>query len=147
MKRIQTFESFINSVIEEKSHVSENKPVDESLQFGSYHFNDRTSFGEHADDLPEKGESKFLVMSHTEVELDGRRYRLDGQHTSFGQGSKRHVIGIFDDEAYAMAAYNTAARKPEGAYVSFSMGTLTAKSKFTFSYVEKQGKLAKIKVK
>ena len=32
MKRIHTFESFINSVIEEKSHVSENKPVNENTR-------------------------------------------------------------------------------------------------------------------
>ena len=134
MKKVLSFEDFKNS-------------VNESIQFGSYHFSDRTSFGEHSDDLPEKGESKFLVMSHTEVEFDGRRYRLDGQHTSFGQGCNRYFIGIFEDEASATEAYKQAMKKPEGAYVSFSMGTLTAKSKFTFSYIEKEGRLAKIKIR
>ena len=134
MKKVLLFEDFKNS-------------VNESIQFGSFYFSDRTSFGEHSDDLPEKGESKFLVMSHTEVEFDGRRYRLDGQHTSFGQGSKRYIIGIFEDEASATEAYKQAMKKPEGAYVSFSMGTLTAKSKFTFSYIEKEGRLAKIKIR
>ena len=138
MKNIKTFEGFRKDGY---------KPVNESIQFGSYYFSDRTSFGEHSDDLPEKGESKFLVMSHTEVDLNGKRYRLDGQHTSFGQSSKRYIIGIFDDEAAATEAYRNAIKKPVGAFVSFSMGTLTAKSKFAFDYNEKDGHLAKIKVR
>ena len=133
MENVLSFEDFKNS-------------VNESIQFGSFYFSDRTSFGEHSDDLPEKGESKFLVMSHTEVDLNGKRYRLDGQ-TSFGQSSKRYIIGIFDDEAAATEAYNNAMKKPVGAFVSFSMGTLTAKSKFAFDYNETQGHLAKIKVR
>ena len=134
MKNIKTFEGFRDS-------------LNESIQFGSYYFSDRISFGEHSDNLPEKGESKFLVMSHTEVDLNGKRYRLDGQHTSFGQSSLRHIIGIFDDEAAASEAYKNVMKKPEGAFVSFSMGTLTAKSKFAFDYNEKQGHLAKIKLR
>lgn len=134
MKKVLLFKDFKNS-------------LNESLQFGSYHFSDRTSFGEHSDALPEKGESKFLVMSHTEVELEGRRYRLDGQHTNFGQSNRRYIIGIFEDEASATEAYKQAMKKPEGAYVSFSMGTLTAKSKFSFFYTEKEGHLAKIKLR
>ena len=134
MENVLSFEDFKNS-------------LNESIQFGSFYFSDRTSFGEHSDDLPEKGESKFLVMSHTEVDLNGKRYRLDGQHTSFGQGSKRYIIGLFEDEASATEAYKNAVKKPVGAYVSFSMGTLTAKSKFAFMYTEKEGHLAKIKVR
>ena len=134
MENVLSFEDFKNS-------------LNESIQFGSFYFSDRTSFGEHSDDLPEKGESKFLVMSHTEVDLNGKRYRLDGQHTSFGQSSKRYIIGIFDDEAAATEAYRNAIKKPVGAFVSFSMGTLTAKSKFAFDYNEKDGHLAKIKVR
>ena len=133
MENVLSFEDFKNS-------------LNESIQFGSFYFSDRTSFGEHSDDLPEKGESKFLVMSHTEVDLNGKRYRLDGQ-TSFGQSSKRYIIGIFDDEAAATEAYKNAMKKPVGAFVSFSMGTLTAKSKFAFDYNEKDGHLAKIKVR
>ena len=127
--------------IEEKSHVSENKPVKESIQFGSHYYNDRTWAGEFIDDLPEKGNTKYLVFAHNEVDFNGQRIRLENG------GSKKQYIGIFDDEAYAMAAYNTASRKPEGTFVSFSMGTLFAKSKFSFQYEETQGKLAKIRVK
>ena len=137
MKNVKTFEGFRKDGY---------KPVNESIQFGSFYFSDRTSFGEHSDDLPEKGESKFLVMSHTEVDLNGKRYRLEGD-SSFGQSSKRYIIGIFDDEASATEAYKNAIKKPVGAFVSFSMGTLTAKSKFAFDYNEKDGHLAKIKVR
>ena len=128
---IKTFEGFRES-------------LNESIQFGSYYYNNRTSFGEHSDNLPEKGDTKYLVFAHNEVDFYGQRIRLEAGHTLGGPGSKQH-IGIFDDEAYATAAYNTASRKPDGVYVSFSMGTLHAKSKFSFQYNETRGKLAKIK--
>jgi len=126
MKNIKTFEGFRDS-------------VNESIQFGSYYYNDRTSFGEHSDNLPEKGNTKYLVFAHNEVDFYGQRIRLENG------GSKKQYIGIFDDEAAAAEAYKTAMKKPDGVYVSFSMGTLFAKSKFSFQYEEKQGKLAKIK--
>jgi len=137
MKRIQTFEDF---------RENGSKPVNESIPFGSYFYNDRTSFGEHADNLPEKGETKYLVFAHNSADLNGQTIRLEGE-VRFGSTTSKRYIGIFDDEAYAMAAYNTASRKPEGTFVSFSMGTLYAKSKFSFQYEETQGKLAKIKVR
>lgn len=137
MKRIQTFEDF---------RENGSKPVNESIPFGSYYYNDRTSFGEHGDNLPEKGETKYLVFAHNNADLNGQTIRLEGE-VRFGSTTSKKYIGIFDDEAYAMAAYNTASRKPEGTFVSFSMGTLYAKSKFSFQYEETQGKLAKIKVK
>lgn len=126
MRNVKTFESFRES-------------VNESIQFGSYYYNDRTSFGEHGDNLPEKGNTKYLVFAHNEVDFYGQRIRLENG------GSKKQYIGIFDDEAAAADAYKTAMKKPDGIYVSFSMGTLFAKSKFSFQYEETQGKLAKIK--
>lgn len=126
MKNIKTFEGFRDS-------------VNESIQFGSFYYNDRTSFGEHSDNLPEKGNTKYLVFAHNEVDFYGQRIRLENG------GSKKQYVGIFDDEAAAADAYKTAMKKPDGVYVSFSMGTLFAKSKFSFQYEEKQGKLAKIK--
>ena len=126
MRNVKTFESFRES-------------LNESIQFGYYHYSSRTAFGEHGDNLPEKGNTKYLVFAHNEVDFYGQRIRLENG------GSKKQYIGIFDDEAYAMAAYNTASRKPEGIYISFSMGTLYAKSKFSFQYEETRGKLAKIK--
>lgn len=126
MKNIKTFEGFRGS-------------LDESIQFGSYYYNDRTSFGEHGDNLPEKGNTKYLVFAHNEVDFYGQRIRLENG------GSKKQYIGIFDDEAAAADAYKTAMKKPDGIYVSFSMGTLYAKSKFSFQYEETQGKLAKIR--
>ena len=137
MKRIQTFKDF---------REDGSKPVNESIPFGSSFYNDRTSFEEHADNLPEKGETKYLVFAHNNADLNGQTIRLQGEVRFGSTTSKRH-IGIFDDEADAMAAYNTASRKPEGTFVSFSMGTLYAKSKFSFQYEETQGKLAKIKVR
>lgn len=126
MKNIKTFEAFKNS-------------VNESIQFGSYYYSDRISFGEYSDNLPEKGATKYLVFAHNEVDFYGQRIRLENG------GSKKQYIGIFDDEASAADAYNTAMKKPDGVYISFSMGTLYAKSKFSFQYEETQGKLAKIK--
>jgi hypothetical protein len=126
MRNIKTFEAFKNS-------------VNESIQFGSYYYSTRTAFGEHSDNLPEKGNTKYLVFAHNEVDFYGQRIRLEN-----GGSNKQH-IGIFDDEASAADAYNTAMKKPDGVYISFSMGTLYAKSKFSFQYEETQGKLAKIK--
>ena len=131
MRNVKTFESFRES-------------VNESIQFGSYYYNDRTSFGEHGDNLPEKGNTKYLVFAHNEVDFYGQRIRLEASSSLGGPGSKQH-IGIFDDEASAIEAYNNAMKKPEGVLLSFSMGTLFAKSKFAFQYEETQGKLAKIK--
>jgi hypothetical protein len=138
MNKIKSFESFTNDKVD--------KQLNESISFGSYYYNDRTSFGEFSDDLPEKGESKYLVFAHNRADLNGQSVRLEGE-VKLGSSTSKKYIGIFDDEAYAMAAYNTASRKPEGTFVSFSMGTLYAKSKFSFQYEETQGKLGKIKVK
>lgn len=131
MKKVLSFEDFKNS-------------VNESIQFGSYYYNSRTAFGEHSDNLPEKGDTKYLVFAHNEVDFYGQRIRLEAGHSLGGPGSKKH-IGIFDDEASAAEAYKNAMKKPEGVLLSFSMGTLYAKSKFAFQYEETQGKLAKIK--
>lgn len=131
MRKIKTFESFRES-------------LNESIQFGYYHYSTRTAFGEYADDLPEKGETKYLVFAHNEVDFYGQRIRLEAGSSLGGPGSKQH-IGIFDDEASAAEAYKAAMKKPEGVLLSFSMGTLYAKSKFSFQYNETQGKLAKIK--
>lgn len=131
MKNIKTFEGFRDS-------------VNESIQFGSYYFNTRTEFGEYIDDLPEKGETKYLVFAHNQVDFYGQRIRLEAGHTLGSAGTKQ-FIGIFDDEASATEAYKMAMKKPEGVLLSFSMGTLYSKSKFSFQYEETQGKLAKIK--
>ena len=131
MRNIKTFEGFRDS-------------LNESIQFGSYYYSSRTAFGEFSDNLPEKGDTKYLVFAHNEVDFYGQRIRLEASSSLGGPGSKQH-IGIFDDEASAIEAYNNAMKKPEGVLLSFSMGTLFAKSKFAFQYEETQGKLAKIK--
>jgi len=126
MNNVLSFEDFRNS-------------VNESIQFGSYYYSDRTWAGEFSDNLPEKGNTKYLVFAHNEVDFYGQRIRLENG------GNKKQYIGIFDDEASAADAYKMAMKKPDGIYVSFSMGTLFAKSKFSFQYEETQGKLAKIR--
>ena len=126
MNNVLSFEDFKNS-------------VNESIQFGSYYYSDRTWAGEFSDNLPEKGNTKYLVFAHNEVDFYGQRIRLENG------GNKKQYIGIFDDEASAADAYKTAMKKPDGVFVSFSMGTLFAKSKFAFQYNETQGKLAKIR--
>ena len=131
MRKIKTFEGFRES-------------LNESIQFGSYYYSSRTAFGEFSDNLPEKGDTKYLVFAHNEVDFYGQRIRLEAGSSLGSPGSKQH-IGIFDDEASAIEAYNNAMKKPEGVLLSFSMGTLFAKSKFAFQYEETQGKLAKIK--
>lgn len=135
MKNIKSFESFTEA---------NNISVDESIQFGTYHYNSRTEFGEHSDNLPEKGETKYLVFAHNSADFYGQRIRLEAGYTIGSAGSKQY-IGVFDDEAAATDAYNTAMKKPDGVLISFSMGTLHAKSKFAFQYEETNGHLAKIK--
>lgn len=136
MNNIKTFKGFTGS---------DYKSVNESIQFGSYYYNSRTEFGEHGDNLPEKGETKYLVFAHNQVDFYGQRIRLEAGHTLGSAGTKQY-IGIFADEASATEAYQTAMKKPDGVLLSFSMGTLHAKSKFSFQYEETQGKLAKIKI-
>jgi len=141
MVNIKTFESFTEN--EESISYFE---VNESIPFGSYYFNSRSEFGEHIDSLPEKGESKYLVLAHNSVDFNGQSVRLEGGY-KMGSATSKNIIGIFDDEASATDAYNTAMKKPEGTFVSFSMGTLFAKSKFAFQYTETTGYQAKIKAK
>lgn len=137
MKNIKTFEDF-----KEGGH----KPVNESIPFGSYYFNTRTEFDEHSDNLPEKGATKYLLMAHNNVDFNGQSIRLQGE-IRIGSSTSKNIIGIFDDEASAKDAYNIAMKNPEGTFVSFSMGTLFAKSKFAFQYTETNGHQAKIKIK
>lgn len=138
MNNIESFESFTGNV--------KNEEVNESIPFGSYYFNTRTEFGEHADNLPEKGETKYLLMAHNNVDFNGQSVRLQGE-IRIGSSTSKNIIGIFDDEASAGDAYNIAMKNPEGTFISFTMGTLFAKSKFAFQYTETNGHQAKIKAK
>lgn len=89
MNNIKSFEDF---------RQDGSKPVNESIPFGSYYYNDRTSFGEHADNLPEKGETKYLVFAHNSADLNGQTIRLEGE-VRFGSTTSKRYIGIFEDEA------------------------------------------------
>ena len=138
MNNLKTFEAFNQSV--------KNGEVNESIPFGSYYFNSRTEFGEHSDSLPEKGATKYLLFAHNNVDFNGNSIKLQSGHT-MGSATSKNILGIFDDEASAGDAYSVAMKNPEVTFVSFSMGTLFAKSKFAFQYTETTGHQAKIKVK
>jgi|TARA_B100000768_G_scaffold138206_1_gene129334 hypothetical protein len=137
MNNIQSFESFTGNAKSEK--------VNESIPFGSYYFNSRTEFGEHSDNLPEKGATKYLVFAHNSADFNGQTIKLQGE-IRMGSATSKNIIAIFDDEETTANAYRMAMRKPKGTFVSFSMGTLFAKSKTAFQYTETNGHQAKIKV-
>ena len=138
MNNIKTFKGFNESLKSEE--------VNESIPFGSFYFNSRTEFGDHIDSLPEKGSTKYLVMAHNNVDFNGQSIKLQGGHT-MGSATSKNILGVFEDDTSATEAYNIAMKSPEGTFVSFTMGTLFAKSKFAFQYTETTGHQAKIKVK
>ena len=57
------------------------------------------------------------------------------------------IIGVFATEEEALASYKSSIKKPEGTFVSFSMGTVVGLTKFRSQYTEIQGYLATAKVK
>ena len=87
MNNIQSFESFTEN--------AKGEEVNEAIPFGSYYYNDRTSFGEFSDDLPEKGETKFLVFAHNRADLNGQTIRLEGE-VKLGSTTSKRYIGIFE---------------------------------------------------
>lgn len=134
MDHIPTFESF----------TSQEAQIDESIRFGSYTFTSRLAFQGFEDAIPSKGESCFCVFQHNLVEINGEEQYLG----SNGSGLRYQIIGLFADEADAKEAYsNAVSSKKSGQYLSVSMGTLTAKTKFQFNYDETDGTRAKGTVK
>jgi hypothetical protein len=124
MNNIQSFESFTGNAKSEK--------VNESIPFGSYYFNSRTEFGEHSDNLPEKGETKYLVFAHNSADFNGQTIKLQGE-IRMGSATSKNIIAIFDDEETTANAYRMAMRKPKGTFVSFSMGTYLQSLKLHFN--------------
>ena len=95
---------------------------------------------------PDKGETKYLVFAHNKVNFNGQEIKLSGGY-GIGSATSKSILGIFDNEQSAKDAYKAAMKKPEGNFVSFTMGTLLALTKFRSQYTEIEGHLAKIKLK
>lgn len=134
MKHIKAFESFKGDTTE----------VNESMS--SFYFTSPSDFDAFSNDAPAKGETKYLVMANNRANFNGQEIRLEGT-VRFGSTSKKQIIGIFNDEESATEAYKKAMKKPEGTFVSFTMGTLVGETKFRSQYTEIQGYLATAKVK
>ena len=118
--------------------------VNESMS--SFYFNSPSEFDAFSSDAPAKGETKYLVMANNRANFNGQEIRLEGT-VRFGSTSKKQIIGIFNDEESATEAYKKAMKKPEGTFVSFTMGTLVGATKFRSQYTETEGYLATAKVK
>ena len=137
MKRIKTFESF---------NKSKNNPVNESISFG-YKFYDgyyayNWEYEDMGDFLPAKGETFYLVKAHNEVLCNGEKIKLDE-----GNGYMTRHIGVYKTQEEAKKVYDKAVKeRPFRTEISFSMGTLEAKSKFARHYNEIEGVLGKIKI-
>jgi hypothetical protein len=121
-----------------------NELVNES--FSSFLFNSPNEFGEFMNSAPDKGETKYLVFAHNKVNFNGQEIKLSGGY-GIGSATSKSILGIFDNEQSAKDAYKAAMKKPEGNFVSFTMGTLLALTKFRSQYTEIEGHLAKIKIK
>ena len=120
-----------------------NELVNES--FSSFLFNSPNEFGEFMNSAPDKGETKYLVFAHNKVNFNGQEIKLSGGY-GIGSATSKSILGIFDNEQSAKDAYKAAMKKPEGNFVSFTMGTLLALTKFRSQYTEIEGHLAKIKI-
>lgn len=135
MKHIKTLESFLNE---------SNTELNESMS--SYYFDSPSEFGQFSSEAPAKGETKYLVMANNKVNFNGQEVRLEGG-ARFGSTTNKMIIGVFATEEEALASYKSSIKKPEGTFVSFSMGTVVGLTKFRSQYTEIQGYLATAKVK
>lgn len=131
MKNLQTFESFTESVNESMS---------------SYFFTSPSEYGQFSSDAPAKGETKYLVMANNRAKFNGQEIRLEGS-VRFGSSTSKKILGVFATQEEAEALYKSAMKKPEGTFVSFSMGTVVGQTKFRSQYTEIEGYLATAKVK
>ena len=94
------------------------------------------------DFLPAKGETFWLVKAHNEVMLNGEKVKIDE-----GNGYFTRHIGVYKTEEEAKKVYDKIVKdRPFKAEISFSMGTLHAKTKFAREYNETQGVMGKIKI-
>jgi len=131
MKNLQTFESFTESINESMS---------------SYFFTSLSEYDQFSSEAPAKGETKYLVMANNRANFNGQEIRLEGG-ARFGSTTSKKILGVFATQEEAEALYKSAMKKPEGTFVSFSMGTVVGQTKFRSQYTEIEGYLATAKVK
>jgi hypothetical protein len=135
MENVQSYDSFLES---------KNAEVNESMS--SYYFTSPSEYGQFSSESPAKGETKYLVMANNRANFNGQEIRLEGG-ARFGSTTSKKIIGLFATEEEALASYKSAMKKPEGTFVSFSMGTVVGETKFRSQYTEIEGYLATAKVK
>jgi len=135
MKHIKTLESFLNE---------SNTELNESMS--SYYFTSPSEYDQFASEAPAKGETKYMVMANNRANFNGQEIRLEGG-ARFGSSTSKKILGVFVTEEEALASYKLFMKKPEGTFVSFSMGTVVGETKFRSQYTEIQGYLATAKVK
>ena len=150
---IKKIEDNIGDVLIWEYSIKKGKEITESVSnelvnesFSSFLFNSPNEFGEFMNSAPDKGETKYLVFAHNKVNFNGQEIKLSGGY-GIGSATSKSILGIFDNEQSAKDAYKAAMKKPEGNFVSFTMGTLLALTKFRSQYTEIEGHLAKIKIK
>lgn len=150
---IKKIEDNIGDVLIWEYSIKKGKEITESVSnelvnesFSSFLFNSPNEFGEFMNSAPDKGETKYLVFAHNKVNFNGQEIKLSGGY-GIGSATSKSILGIFDNEQSAKDAYKAAMKKPEGNFVSFTMGTLLALTKFRSQYTEIEGHLAKIKLK
>lgn len=136
MKRIKTFESFTGN----------SRPVNEATPYGYKYYDGyyayKWAYDDMGDFLPAKGETYWLVKAYNEVLCDGDKIKLDE-----GNGYMTRHIGVYKTEEEAKKVYDKAVKeRPFKTEISFSMGTLYAKTKFAREYNETEGVMGKVKI-
>jgi hypothetical protein len=112
----------------------------------SYYFTSPSEYDQFASESPAKGETKYAVIANNRVNFNGQEIRLEGG-ARFGSATNKKIIGVFATEKEALASYKSAMKKPEGTFVSFSVGSVVGETKFRSQYTEIEGYLATVKVK
>jgi len=134
MKHLKTLESFLN----------EGTELNESMS--SYYFTSPSEYGQFSSESPAKGETKYVVMANNRVSFNGQEVRLEGG-ARFGSTTNKKILGVFATQEEAAALYKSAMKKPEGTFVSFTMGSVVGETKFRSQYTEIEGYLATARVK
>lgn len=118
--------------------------VGESIRFGYYYF---PKASVDSSMQPAKGETKYAVICHNEVQMGSNIMYLKSANSGGGQNFNPHVISVHDSEDEAFKAYQDAVKYDEGkteSCVSFAYGTLTVKGS-NLPFTEIGGERKKIK--
>ena len=123
--------------------------MNESIQFGYYSFPKSSHMIDNI--LPEggwkKGETKYAVICHNEVEMGRNIMFLKSKRSKMGQNFEPHILSIHNSEDEAFKAFKDAVKYDEGmtpSCVSFTYGTLSSKgSEYQFEEIGGQRKRLK----